>query len=278
LNLPQYKIASYIDTIFKEKKSSSFSVHSIFKKSINFSNGDSIFTVTNSEVPISPLNISLTDADINGRFENKSIFNLEYPFLISENIKIFMTSEIVDTMLEAFSVPSIDSIREFKKETIQLTEGKDGIIKLYHTTSSDDVLLERIRERVEAIRKSIVQNETTLFESDLNKLFGLGNGLTPSGDDFIYGLYATLRTFNLKPVFSERIGLLIDECKDRTGDISLNILRSLRAGHIYIPLKQLFRNMNSNKDCREPIMNLINYGSTSGSDILAGVLFALELR
>jgi hypothetical protein len=279
LNLPQYKIASYIDNIFKEKKSGSFSVHSMFKKSINFSNGDSFFTVTNSEVPISPLNISVIDSDILGSFETKSVFNLAYPFLISENIKIsFKTSEIVDTELESFSVPSIDSLREFKKDAVKLTEGKEGIIKLYHTANSDDILLERIRERVDAVRKSIEYNDSTHFESELQKLFGLGIGLTPSGDDFIYGLYAVLRTFNLKPVFAERIEHLIDVCQNRIGDISLNILNSLRDGHVYIPLKKLFRSLNSNKDCRETIKNLINYGSTSGSDIMAGVLFALESR
>jgi hypothetical protein len=279
LNPPQYKIASYIDNIFREKKSASFSVHSIFKKSINFSNGDSFFTVTNSEVPISPLNISLIDSDIRGRFDTKSVFNLVYPFLISENVEIaFKTLETVDTKLDSFSVPSIDSFREFKKDAIKLTEGKDGIIKLYHTASSDDVLLERLRERVDTIRISIEYNDATLFEFELQKLLGLGKGLTPSGDDFIYGLYATLRTFNLKLVFRERIEHLIDEGKNRIGDISLNILKSLRDGHVYIPLKLLFRSLNSNKDCREHIKNLIDYGSTSGSDILAGVLFALESR
>jgi hypothetical protein len=251
----------------------------MFKKSINFSNGDSFFTVTNSEVPISPLNISVIDSDILGSFETKSVFNLAYPFLISENIKIsFKTSEIVDTELESFSVPSIDSLREFKKDAVKLTEGKEGIIKLYHTANSDDILLERIRERVDAVRKSIEYNDSTHFESELQKLFGLGIGLTPSGDDFIYGLYAVLRTFNLKPVFAERIEHLIDVCQNRIGDISLNILNSLRDGHVYIPLKKLFRSLNSNKDCRETIKNLINYGSTSGSDIMAGVLFALESR
>jgi hypothetical protein len=140
------------------------------------------------------------------------------------------------------------------------------------------MLLERLRERVDTIRKSIEYNDATLFEFELQKLLGLGNGLTPSGDDFIYGLYTTLRTFNLKPVFTEIIEHLIDEGKNRIGDISLNILKSLRDGHVYIPLKLLFKSLNSNKDCRERIENLIDYGSTSGSDILAGVLFALESR
>ncbi len=281
LNPSRPKIASYIKKYLGEQKVNTFSVHSVFKNVVNYSDGYSLFSISNSTTAMTPTSIVLDELNLYEKFLNYSrsgfVLNLDYPILIMQELQLsVLNAEVIDTKIELYSSPPTNYIERFQKEVCQYTKNRKGIIELFHKDRCSDVVVGRIGEILNALRQNILWNDTETFKRNLGKLLGLGYGLTPSGDDFIYGFFAALKIFNFKPDLSLLIEQMIDENRNRIGDISFNSLNSLRCGHIFSPIKELLHSLCSGESCTNPINILLDYGATSGVDTLAGVLFALE--
>lgn len=281
LNPSRLKIASYIKKYLGQQKVSSFSVHSVFKNVVNFSDGYTLVSISNLTTAITPTSIILDELNLYENFLNYSksgfVLNLDYPILRMQELLMSVSdAEVVDTKIESWLLPPANYIEQFKNEVYRYTKNQNGVIELFHKNECNDVVLRRIGEILNSLKHNILLNDTENFERNLAKLLGLGYGLTPSGDDFIYGFYAVLKTFNLKPELLLLIEQMIDENRNRIGDISFNFLNSLRYGHIFSPIKELFQCLSTGRSCTGPVGKLFDYGSTSGVDTLAGILFALE--
>jgi hypothetical protein len=281
LNQSLPKIASYIKRYLETEVKGVFSVHSIFQNVINFSDGSLLFSVSNSCVPITPTSVVLSESNLFKNFSTQSNFgeflSVNYPVLKMQGLQISVAgANVIETDIEYYPLPRRCHILGFFSEVIDATKDKKGIIELLHKKNNQDVFLNRINNLIKSMRKSFLCNDQENFGLSVKNLSGLGIGLTPSGDDFIYGLYATFLTFNIKPEFTKKIDNLIDEYRHNMSDISANFLKTLRQRHIYMPLKELFRDLNAIKNGKERITDLVSYGSTSGCDILAGVVFALK--
>lgn len=278
---PQFKIASYIKNYFEQKENSLFSIHSIFKKALNYSDGDSLLSITNSNIPITPTSIIVEEPHFYDNLFNHAMsgmkMNLNYPILqLNDKTISISDAEVINTRLESLSLPSYNRVEMFSNEVYKQSQTSIGIIQLFHNYDGNNIVLKKIGKIITCLRESIKIDNQMYFEAYLSKLLGLGPGLTPSGDDFIYGFYAALRTYNIKPEYAKRIEQLIDEGSNKIGDISLSFLKALRRDHIYLPLKELFQSVSTDKNLVDPIATLTNYGSTSGCDMMAGVLFAFE--
>lgn len=112
------------------------------------------------------------------------------------------------------------------------------------------------------------------------ELVGLGPGLTPSGDDFLGGLFFAVRS--LKMAYpgefcwgEEPITELIAWARTRTHPISHVIFNDLAHGHGPEPLHEMVSGLLRGEDLDRVMtrgVRLLNIGQTSGWDILAGVL------
>lgn len=120
------------------------------------------------------------------------------------------------------------------------------------------------------------------FRSDLRDLIGLGEGLTPSGDDFVGGfLFARFWLHKAYPEVVRWEQLAVDElieyARMRTNEISFAILRDHARGHSVAPMHDLLiallasRNKTSN-EIQHPVRRLLSIGHTSGKELLAGLL------
>lgn len=281
MNPPRFKIASYVRNYFEQKEKSLFSVHSIFKNVVNYSDGDSLLSITNSTIPITPTSVMVDEPHFYKNLFNHAKsgikINLNYPILqLNDTIISISDAEVIDTRLESLSLPSNNRVEMFANEVYKQSQTSKGIIRLFQKYEGNNTGSKKFCEIINSLRESIRIDNPTNFELYLGKLLGLGPGLTPSGDDFIYGFYAVLRTYDIRPEYSKRIEGLIDEGRDKIGDISMSYLKALRQGHVYLPLKQLFQSLSTDNNIVHLITTLINYGSTSGCDMLAGVLFAFE--
>ena len=56
----------------------------------------------------------------------------------------------------------------------------------------------------------------------------------------------------------------------------MNLILPLLEGHIYKTLKNLFESLSSGSNYHYPIQQIINYGDTSGWDILSGILTVFQ--
>lgn len=108
----------------------------------------------------------------------------------------------------------------------------------------------------------------------LCELIGLGEGLTPSGDDFLCGVLAAAYLFGGNA--SELCGVLrprITERLSQTNDISAAFLKCACAGQFSRPIIELQQNV----DLERSHKNFSAIGHSSGADTLSGILYAARI-
>ena len=111
----------------------------------------------------------------------------------------------------------------------------------------------------------------------IKKLLGLGPGLTPSADDVLLGMLYVFRMLpgkcpNAALAFQESITRL---CKQYTNQISGAYLKSIIDGAPFERMESLYRGLCGEKSL--DIQQLVQIGSSSGSEMLLGMLIALRI-
>ena len=115
------------------------------------------------------------------------------------------------------------------------------------------------------------------IRSCLEKLLGLGIGLTPSADDVLLGMIYVFRALPTQAPegakrFLEVVGRL---CDRRTTQISAAYLKAVQEGAPFERMEQVFREICGEQTLE--IENLTQIGSSSGSEMLLGMLIALRI-
>ncbi|HSN78577.1 MAG TPA: DUF2877 domain-containing protein [Anaerolineae bacterium] len=114
------------------------------------------------------------------------------------------------------------------------------------------------------------------------RLAGLGPGLTPAGDDWLAGWLVGLRAVAAingtePPLAVNAVGrAVISSARDRTSRLSLAFLQAAADGAVAQPWHDLLvalPDANPNP-IRHAAAEIMRYGATSGSDMLAGFLAA----
>ena len=110
-------------------------------------------------------------------------------------------------------------------------------------------------------------------------LIGLGEGLTPSGDDFIGGMLFSSSV--MQEIYSQYQGFtqsevesLIDNSRNRTNLISYSMLKDHAAGHGSDTLHRFINNVLTDQHLESTYylgLELIRIGHSTGWDILTGV-------
>jgi hypothetical protein len=126
---------------------------------------------------------------------------------------------------------------------------------------------------VAQVRRCLLRGDYQAFGTHAGCLMGLGPGLTPSGDDFLVGLSVGLHVCKLAGLTSARLCEIVEEHAHRTNAISLAALRHAAAGRVRASIVQLLRQLclGSNTSMVAPLERVLAIGSTSGTDIVAGI-------
>lgn len=137
--------------------------------------------------------------------------------------------------------------------------------------------------RFDDIQRTLAVNDLPAFTTAAIRVLGLGNGLTPSGDDFVGGiLLALVHSPNQAwvsdlPDAKQQIHLA---AKNRTNVISAALLDDMMTGNSYSALHDLLIAFQSNdrKEIHTNCLKLLSIGASSGSDMLAGLLLAITTQ
>ena len=118
----------------------------------------------------------------------------------------------------------------------------------------------------------------------LYPLVGLGSGLTPSGDDVIYGIMASVHYLkeHMKEDVANRLDAALKELVKRslqsTTLISYNMLRAGSQGaftdYVINAVKAIAT--GTNEEVKDSLSRLICVGSSSGCDMAVGIMTGLE--
>lgn len=101
---------------------------------------------------------------------------------------------------------------------------------------------------------------------------GLGQGLTPSGDDMLLGVLAALHRYD--PASIPLLRQAIPPLLHRTNEISASYLDLAMQGYVATPVLDVLHHLGQNWDAPKRI--LLSVGHSSGSDILYGILTAVK--
>ena len=136
-----------------------------------------------------------------------------------------------------------------------------------------------LRSAIKAIR---IFNED-LLNTGFKQLTGLGIGLTPSGDDVLAGLFATLIiTSNAahKKWFMDNLGNLLPQIAGLTNDVSLNYHKAISQGYFPERFSSLILAMITSEsfaDVQPALQDMLQWGHTSGYEVILGMAIGFLL-
>ncbi|MFJ5759967.1 DUF2877 domain-containing protein [Neobacillus sp. NPDC093182] len=281
-------ISGDIDFI-KEFNNSKFTgfVHSTFNRTLNikcFENGD-LYTIACSKLDNGP-NTLIIDVD-----NMKSMKIVVDDRVRVENNLLYIANK---------HTISIDKVNIWESVLPSYTHNveilKQNVMKMkeyinFHGVGGGMKKNVITQNAFEAEVSNMLENRTLLLFNELLNhrissalphaisLVGLGPGLTPSGDDFLTGLFAV---FNMKnsPFYPYRSFCeeVLKKAKNLTNDISYMTLKKAAIGKVRESIISLLNNLfvEDEEDLFLSLNKLLSIGSSSGTDIALGIVFGIE--
>ena len=141
--------------------------------------------------------------------------------------------------------------------------------------------LDRAASRFDAVQGALARDDAAAFESAALRVLGLGHGLTPSGDDFLGGIFFALLHAPRPSWRDAMAGIrarIVGQAQTATNVISAALLFDSMNGASYRVLHSMLGALQSvDREQIEAAANdLLAIGASSGSDLLAGVLVTLR--
>lgn len=201
----------------------------------------------------------------------------------SGNVRLLFSD--VPRATKSATVPQNRCIRQAAEELAALHKERGIsmlVLPLILGRSLDDDLKNNphctyARLYLEKLLDAFFRRDEAEIRSCIPKLLGLGPGLTPSADDAILGMLYVFRTLprkdsELAQIFQSCVGQLCDRC---TNQISAAYLKAIIAGAPFQRMDEVFRGLCGEKPLN--IQQLTQIGSSSGSEMLLGMLIALRI-
>lgn len=113
----------------------------------------------------------------------------------------------------------------------------------------------------------------------LERLIGLGPGLTPSGDDFLAGVVMGLFKTGRHGEAAWLARCFYRSAQGRVTDISLAFYKALKEGLVAEPYQNLLEALGTGESWNlgRSLDQVIQFGATSGWDSITGMLFGVRL-
>ena len=150
----------------------------------------------------------------------------------------------------------------------------------FSKTNFTDPILCHAQPLVLDMARACLDHQPSRICSFAGKLIGLGTGLTPSGDDFLGGMFFTIHQLQATYPdndFSEYV-IPLDPYRSKTHLISYTLLNDLANGHAIAPLHLIINGLlcgDSFEDIAPFVSQLTSFGHSTGWDLLTGLLVGL---
>jgi len=113
---------------------------------------------------------------------------------------------------------------------------------------------------------------------EARNLIGLGQGLTPAGDDILLGFLAVVNHTWKNREYAEELHKTISALVDKTADISKQALVNALNGDYHEYIQNCIRDLceGNSEEVYISAASLLKMGATSGSDIACGIYFGMR--
>ena len=251
-------------------------VHSVFANSCNFTFDGALLTLVVPRAGNGPTTLLLEHEptrDLRTLFVTGTQLHCRKRVLRSERVLIQLGAAQTWQPLERSGLlPRREIERRLHIAAQQLTQLRKTRASVIDRSAAD--LVASIAEACRVLDKDRV---VRLVAS----LVGLGEGLTPAGDDFLVGLLAGLDGLALdaaKRHFVDAIGLTLARLAHRTTDVAAHYLRLAARGHYSEVLDCLRDALLCRHRCdlvEKALQGALDVGATSGADMVTGLLAGL---
>lgn len=163
-------------------------------------------------------------------------------------------------------------------------DGLANLIRPRSVTAHEDPLLQYVSQPFGALKRWLatcldcVQNRVIPCPGDLGKLIGAGPGLTPSGDDVLVGVMATLHRLEKCRALMRMSNHIQADIGHRTNPISAAYLVAAMDGYAGEPIVTVIDELIFARtiEAERVARRLDQIGSTSGWDSFVGIVVVLE--
>lgn len=250
-------------------------LHSKFKNSVNFYNNDKLITLGNKYIGSGPSNIIFEEIfleNINRVVINKDCFYInDKKYLISDEKVYSSTLSITNFLVQNFYL----NLKIFEK-ILKTVSNKRGLIPIIDENfEKKDNFMNNFVLRIYEGTK-ILFNKNVIEGIKLIK--GVGIGLTPSGDDFIYGLLTGLKVLEIvKNENNYPLRKMIYENAKGDNLISNNFLYHASEGLFFEKTKKLITSLfiGNENEIFDSSISIFQIGETSGVDFSVGFLLTI---
>jgi hypothetical protein len=262
-------------------------VHSIFNRTVNIQSLDNgeLYTIACHEIDNGPNTLVI-------QVDCFNTINLEInDHVYAEGEILYIANKLAITIDKFALWESVLPNYPQNVETLNrnLTKMRDyidnhgisgGIKKSINSYTPFEIELSRmLEERTGSLLAELSNNRISEAIDNAIKLVGLGPGLTPSGDDYLVGLFAVLNVQQspchpLKEFCNEVVKL----AKPLTNDISYMALQKASIGKVRESIISLLNTIlnGTEEDLILSLNKVLKIGSSSGTDIALGMVAGLE--
>lgn len=262
-------------------------VHSVFERVINILIEDKLFTLVSNQIDNAPATLIVDypdfnecgiDADAHGFLTSKRI---EITGCLSIDLTTTPTWICQLTEFPAHEKTLENNISIAMQEIVSTGNVKWLQKKESNLTDFDKEMGRMLKERTIKLVEGFPKNDTNQNVQNAKQLIGLGQGLTPSGDDFLVGLLLAFSIIK-KNVFCKKTWgeQVVKEAKNNTNIISYTTLKYAAIGQTREIIQLFIDTLVSGKEdeqVKQTLSNVIKIGSSSGTEIAWGILNGLTL-
>ena len=253
-------------------------VHSVFSKAFNIrTEGDELISIVAPEKLNGPHRILL-------KLPEDDFIS----FGIKRGTKTVRTAQEISIDNGNFLISLEKSKRwsfqvEIKKE---ISAGKIGdaifYLKIFLAGEKKNRISQELEVRTQKLIESIEEENSPKISKNVKRLIGFGEGLTPSGDDFLVGLITSLHFLGNSESqhLLKKIKRIINLEKERTTFLSGKFLEYACQGKFSETILSLMKTIFSGDrvEVKEAVRRCLDFGATSGRDTVLGILSGLSLR
>lgn len=271
-------------------------VHSVYKNTINFIIGDKLISIHPRSTIKTPMSIRVWDKEIEhlNISTGDKVIILEDKFLIGGYTFDFRRVKTWDPNIEYLDIDGIemDKIQlvldtmSFYGNENSLKDIGQHIINPSSTTfliEEGDYFTKRAFSIITDLYKSIMDKKLIDSLNTIVGLIGLGQGLTPSGDDFLSGILSVFILAGAKSQrcleISEGLKEIIRDNLKNTTFLSEEFFHYAIKGEYSEIFHDLYKNLKEGQvdKIRASLIKFIQVGSSSGMDTLAGILIGMYI-
>jgi len=255
--------------------SGSYCLHSRFDHAINFCDGRGIISFVTEKIGSGPNNIVFgTKAPIQW-FRNTEVEIRAYSLHVGD---VVIPTSGIPRFNSAVDVPNLampkDGLKIFEQFLMDRAPAR-SLCCIFGATKETAFKTRFELAVIEAFKEAMENLTSGQIRNCIQKVQGLGWGLTPSGDDFIAGLLLGAHAFSKKSV--SEIAAAIDFSK--LTKLSAMFLRSAEMGNFSEPWLNLVSAIFSEDSERinTATQRILEIGASSGADMAVGIVASAKM-